>query len=284
MKIFSSFLLFFFTGILVAQNEKAFVIYNKNGKPTSYEKMMKTAANKQVVLFGEFHDNPIAHWLEFELAKDLHRIHNESFVLSFEMFEQDQQPLLTDYVNQKIDEKTFKDACRLWPNYATDYQPIVDYARENLIQCVAANIERKYASLLFKKGREALDTLPSDKKSQMADLNFPIDTTLSQYQEVKKMGGHRGSNMLEAQAIKDATMAKFILKALGENIHLMHINGAFHSDFYQGILWYLQREKPNVTFMTISTVTQEDIRKMDKEHRGRADFIICVPESMTRTH
>ncbi len=284
MKIFSTLLLLLFTATITAQNEQAFVIYDKNGKQTTYAKMMKAAAKKQVVLFGEFHDNPIAHWLEFELAKDLHRIHNESFVLSFEMFEQDQQQLLTDYVTQKIDEKSFKDACRLWPNYATDYQPIVDFAREHLIQCVAANIERKYASLLFKKGREALDTLSAEKKSQMADLRFPIDTTLSQYVEVKKMGGHRGANMLEAQAIKDATMAKFILKALGENIHIMHINGAFHSDFYQGILWYLQREKADLSFLTISTVTQEDIRKMDKSHRGRADFIICVPESMTRTH
>jgi uncharacterized iron-regulated protein len=284
MKLISLFTLVFFTHFLWSQNEKAFVIYDKNGKKTTYAKMAKAALGKQVVLFGEFHDNSIAHWLEFELSKELHKKHGENFVLSFEMFEQDQQHLLTQFINQKIDEKTFKDSMRLWPNYYTDYHPIVSYARENGIPCLAANIERKYASLLFKKGRAALDTLSELKKSQMAPIDFPVDTTLSQYIEVKKMGGHRGANMLEAQAIKDATMAKFILASLNENIHILHINGAFHSDYYQGILWYLLRENRNLTYLTISTVTQKNIHKMDKEHLGKADFIICVPETMTRTH
>jgi hypothetical protein len=37
-------------------------------------------------------------------------------------------------------------------------------------------------------------------------------------------------------------------------------------------------------FITISTVTQNDISNLDKENLNKADFIICIPESMTRTH
>jgi hypothetical protein len=49
-------------------------------------------------------------------------------------------------------------------------------------------------------------------------------------------------------------------------------------------MWYLLKSKPDLRITTISTVTQADINTLDKEHLGRADFIICVPENMTKTH
>ncbi|NBP28593.1 MAG: hypothetical protein EBV23_03300 [Flavobacteriia bacterium] len=96
--------------------------------------------------------------------------------------------------------------------------------------------------------------------------------------------GASGSYMVESQAFKDATMAKFILANMQAMTFFMHYNGAYHSDFYQGIMWYLLKSKPNLRITTISTVTQSDISTLDKEHLGRADFIICVPENMTKTH
>ena len=90
--------------------------------------------------------------------------------------------------------------------------------------------------------------------------------------------------MLLAQAIKDATMAHFMIKNRREEEVMIHYVGAFHTDFYQGIMWYLKAGEPDPRILTVSTVTQSDIRKLDKESLGRADFIICVPETMTRTH
>ena len=55
-------------------------------------------------------------------------------------------------------------------------------------------------------------------------------------------------------------------------------------DFYQGILWYIKQSNSAVKVLTISTVSQAQISKLDKEHRGRADVIICVKENMTNTH
>jgi hypothetical protein len=62
------------------------------------------------------------------------------------------------------------------------------------------------------------------------------------------------------------------------------VNGSYHSDFYQGIVWYIQQAQPDAPILTISTVTQENIGKLDEENLGKADFIICVPESLTKTH
>jgi hypothetical protein len=70
------------------------------------------------------------------------------------------------------------------------------------------------------------------------------------------------------------------------NFQILHFNGAFHSDYHQGILWYIQQTTlgKKKKFLTISTVTQNDISKLEKENLKKADFIICVPETMTRTH
>ena len=173
----------------------------------------------------------------------------------------------------------------MWPNYDTDYKPLIEFAKKEQVSVVASNIPRRYASLLFKKGRAALDTLSAQEKEWICPLDFKVDTTLSQYREVNKMGIHMGSsNFVEAQAIKDATMAYFMLKNRKSGQQVLHFNGAFHSDYYQGVIWYVEEALGEVNKTTISTVRQQDVRKLDVDNRGRADFIICVDEDMTTTH
>lgn len=271
-----------FSGL--AQKVKGYEIYNSKGKKVCYEKMMKSLNEGEFVFFGEYHDNPISHWLQYEVLNDLHETHGSNLVLAFEMFEQDQQDLLDDYVSGNLDAKLFEDSCRLWPNYKTDYKPLVDYAKENQLKCVASNIPRRYASLLFKKGRPALDSLSAKEKSWIAPLDFVVDTTLSQYAKLQEMAMHGMGSFTEAQAIKDATMAHFSLKNMKENSVLYHVNGAYHSDYHQSIIWYILQEKPDAKVVSITTVSQADVNKLDEENKGRADFIICVNENMTSTH
>ena len=78
-------------------------------------------------------------------------------------------------------------------------------------------------------------------------------------------------------------MAHFILRNYKDGHAFLHFNGAYHSDFYEGILWYLKQENPNLNYMTISTVSRKDLKRLEPEHEGRADFIICVDEDMTKT-
>lgn len=273
-----------------AQDLPAYQLYNSKGKKVSFDQLSKSANANQLVLFGEFHNNPISHWLQLELTQRMYAVHRNNLQLGFEMFEQDQQELLSKYLQGAIPAEKLNDTLRLWPNYQTDYAPLVDFAKANSLSCVASNIQRKYASLLFKKGRQALDTLPETIKQQMAPLNFAFDTTLSQYQDMKQMGAHMGPGMgwrmVEAQAIKDATMAHFILHnpwRTARTVHL-HFNGAYHSDYFQGIMWYVRQEAPDMKILTISTVSQDDILKLEKENLGKADYIICVPTHMTTTH
>jgi len=266
-----------------AQQKPAYVLYNAEGKKVSYKKMIKLLAKKDIVLFGEFHNNAIAHWLELSVAKDLSEKRNLTF--GAEMFEADNQEALNNYLAGKISAKGLDSTARLWSNYKTDYAPIVNFAKEKNAPFIATNIPRRYASLVSKKGFEALDTLTALEKAWMAPLPMDYDATLPGYVKmIEMMGGHGGANMPKAQATKDATMAYFILQNFKLGNLFIHYNGSFHSDNYDGINWYLKRKQPDLKYATITTVSQKNIKELLAENKGKADYIICVDEDMTNTY
>lgn len=268
-----------------SQNLSAYQIFDSNGKKVTSEKMMKKLKTADFVFFGEYHDNPIAHWLQYEVTKEMYEEHGKDLMLAFEMFERDQQELMNAYLKGEMEDKVFEDSCRLWPNYKTDYKPLVKFALDSGLHVVASNVPRRYANILYKKGRRALDTLTMEEKSWMASPDFVVDTTLSQYASLLEMGQHMGGgNLMLAQAFKDATMSKFTLADRKANNVVIHYNGAYHSDYHQGIVWYVGQELPDAEIITISTVTQKEVNKLDKDNKGRADFIICVDDEMTSTH
>ena len=273
-----------FTAMTIfAQQKPAYILYNAEGKKISYKKMIKQLAKKDILLFGEFHNNAIAHWLELAVAKDLSEKRNLTF--GAEMFEADNQQALTDYLLGKITAKGLDSAARLWNNYKTDYAPIVNFAKEKNAVFIATNIPRRYASLVSKKGFEALDSLSALEKTWMAPLPMDYDAQLPGYVKmVEMMGGHGGANMPKAQATKDATMAYFILQNFKPGSLFIHYNGAFHSDNYDGINWYLKRKQPELKYATITTVSQKNIKELLAENKGKADYIICVDEDMTNTY
>ncbi len=237
-----------------------------------------------IVLFGELHNNPIGHWLQLELAKDLYA--KRDLVIGLEMLETDNQKALDQYLAGTIDAVGLDSMARLWGNYKTDYAPVVDFAKEKKIQVIATNIPRRYASIVFKKGIEQLDTLPAAEKKWIVPLPMPFDINLPGYKAMLDMGmgGHMGENFPKAQAIKDATMAHFILKNYQSGQLFIHLNGSYHSDNYEGILWYLQQQQPNLKVVTLSSVYQSTIRELLPDNKGKADFTLAVPESMTKTY
>ncbi len=278
------FLLFVaFSTLMFSQNKPAYKLYNANGAKVSYKSMIKKMKKAEVVLFGEHHDNPIVHWLQYEATVDLNKV--RKLILGAEMFEADNQTQLNEYLAGEIDQKAFDTVARLWNNYSTDYKPLVDFAKGNKLKFIAANIPRKFASVVFKGGFEALDTLSIEEKSWVAPLPIKYDATLPGYVKMKEMmGGHGGDNLPKAQAVKDATMAYFILKNMEKNKLFIHYNGSYHSDDFEGINWYLKQRKPNLNIVTVSVVEQENLKKFDKENKSKANFIIVVSSTMTKTY
>lgn len=266
----------------------AYRLFNAEGKKMKYEKLVKVALDADVVLFGELHNNPIAHWLQLELTQDLHEDMGDSLVLGAEMFESDNQLLIDEYLAGKIRTRNFEDEMRLWTNYSTDYKPLMEFAKEKGLDFIATNIPRRYASTVFMNGFGALEEFSEEAKRLIAPLPVKYDPELPGYkamlEEMSGMGGHGGDNFPKAQAIKDATMAWFILQNLPVDGIFLHYNGAYHSNNYEGIVWYLLQERPDLKILTISTVEQEGIEELEEENRNLADYIISVPVTMTKTH
>jgi len=268
-----------------AQDLPAYQIFTSKGKKTTFKALVDASVKHDVVLFGELHDNPIDHWLQLELAKALYAKSDSNLCIGAEMFELHQANALNRFL-QNGDLEQLKDSAKLWSNFDTDYAPLLVWAQENHVNYIATNITRKYASAVFKKGLASLDTISEPEKQLMCPLPFPFDSTLSQYKELIQMGKEMHASGIDfalAQAIKDATMAYRICTQLGTYQHFLHLNGAFHSDYFQGIMWYIHHYQPNASVLTISTVSQEDLKKLGKESLGKADFIIVTPVTMTKT-
>ena len=201
------------------------------------------------------------------------------------MLEADNQKQLDLYLKGEINQKQLDSTARLWPNYKTDYKPLVDFAKDNKLAFIATNIPRRYASLVSKKGFEALDNLTEEEKTWIAPLPILYDATLPGYVEMMKMmGDHTSPNMPKAQAIKDATMAYFIQKNLQPNSVFIHYNGTYHSDNFEGIYWYLKKTMPALNIITISAVEQKGVEKILDENYTKGDYILVIDEDVTKTY
>ena len=178
---------------------------------------------------------------------------------------------------------------QLWGNYNTDYRPLLEFAKEKKLRFIATNIPRRYASMINKKGMDALKELSPEALSMIGpDLEKYFDPTVKAYAEMADMmGGHVPPNMLNiqaAQASKDATMAHFSLQNYNSGDFLFHFEGSYHSNYEQGIIWWINKIQPGLKIKSITTVTESEWLDMtDEEKANIANYIIVVADDMTQT-
>lgn len=273
--------------LAAAQEKRAYALFDATGREVDYGTMLRALAARDVVFLGEIHNCPIAHWMEFEIVRDLFVLHGNNLLIGAEMFERDDQLVLDEYLCGMISPERFFKEAKLWPNYKTDYGPIVEYARTNGIPVVATNIPRRYANMVSRGGFEALERLTDEAKTYIAPLplDYVPNETVDAYfgaMGMPDMKAEQTGNLSKAQAVKDATMAWSIVRRLGTG-RLVHLNGSFHSTAYAGILTYLNRYCPGLRIATVEVVRQQSVERLDEPRAGRADFFICVPKTMTET-
>jgi uncharacterized iron-regulated protein len=285
-----NFILILFIVILsmALKNDKpAYRIFNEKGRSASYNELIKEASDADIIFFGELHDVSICHWLEYEVMSDLYKEKGKNLIIGAEMFESDNQLILDEYLAKLVKDKNLEAEARLWPNYKTDYKPLLTFARDSNLIFIATNIPRRYASMVSKSGFEILETLRPDALKFIVPLPVKYDPELACYKDiVRNMGdstSHANMNIAKAQAVKDATMAHFILSNYQKGKTFLHFNGSYHSDKFQGIVWYLKQANPSLKIMTISSVQQADLEVLQDESKGIANFVFVIPENMTKT-
>jgi uncharacterized iron-regulated protein len=277
-----------FIGLSFASDKPAYTLYNNKAKVAKFSDMVKDLAQSDMVFFGEYHTNPISHWLQYELAKSLYAEKGEQLVFGAEMFENGNQLVLNEYLAGFYPEKKMLlEITQLWGNYNTDYKPLVEFAKEKKLRFIATNIPRRYASMINKGGMEALKKLSPEARAMIGpDLEKYFDAKV--YADMAdKMGGHIPPTMLNiqmAQASKDATMAHFSIINHKEGDLFFHLDGAYHSDYYRGIVWWINKIKPGYNIKTVTTVLESEWAEMTKEQKQTiANYTIVVADDMTQT-
>jgi len=259
----------------------------------TFRQFADAIASRDLVFFGEQHDDPTTHAAEHAVLAALgeRRAH---VVLTLEMFERDAQPLLDQYLSGAIAEKDFLAGARPWDRYATDYRPMVELARVRGWPVIAANVPRRLASAVSRRGLAVLDTMNARDRGYMAKENLcPKDAYYEKFAETMKGHGAGGGpptaadaaamaqmtdRFYEAQCVKDEAMGEAIAEAFTrapKGTVVFQVDGAFHSDFGLGTAERAKRRLPNARSVVITAVPVADLAKADADaHVAKADYVL----------
>ncbi len=292
MKIFLVTLIFMMilNGINSAQNlsDATYRVFDGKGNPSELSKVLREIGKNEVVFLGEFHDDSVAHALQFEIFKQtLEKYGAERRIaLSLEMFERDVQIVLDEYLNGMISEAHFLSSSRPWGNYKTDYRPLVELAKEKKLPVIAANAPRRYVNMVARLGRDSVNGLSPDAKKWIAPLPFGEASKAYTEKFNALMGGHGNSNILDSQTLWDATMSYFVADYLKKtkNPMVVHLNGGFHTESRLGTVEHLLKYQPNAKVLVVTMRYEEDFTNFDKEkHTGLGDFVILTDTKQPRS-
>jgi len=249
----------------------------------SLPQLTRRLSEFDVVFLGEEHTSVAGHRLERKILAGLHRLRPD-LALSLEMFERDVQGVLDDYLRGRIDEKTFLEHARPWSNYKKHYRPLVEFARTENLDVLAANVPREIAQTVA-AGNEP----PGSAGAFMPrSTTAPRDAYWERFEEA--MREHEGAEdrrarlrYYRAQCLKDDAMAESIADYLAQHRHrnplVLHVCGKFHSDFGQGTVQRLLGRRPLIRVAVVSMEVAGGEGPVDiRKHRDRCHFLLLVPE------
>ena len=253
------------------------------------ETMISAIARADAAFLGELHNDPGTHRLQLAVLEGAARRRDGKIVLALEMFERDVQPRVNDYLANEIDEATFIASSRPWPNYPTDYRPMVEFAKAHNWPVVGGNVPRRLASQVARRGLLSFDSLPEADRPFVAAQNLcPRDEYWERFKET--MGDMSGHGMqltpdqvqsmvwrtYEAQCVKDEAMGEAVFNAMTtHNTLVIHANGAFHSDYRLGTAARVQRRAPRAKLIVVTFAPISDLDTADgKPKRKMGDYVV----------
>ncbi len=273
------------------------------------ETLLANITKGEVVFIGEQHNDDDGHKLELAIVQGVARRRPNSIV-AMEMFERDAQVSLDDYFAGRISETEFLSRSRPWANYMPDYRPIVEFARNQRWRVIGTNAPQRLARAVANNGLSIIDRFSQPDRPLIAEqIECPVDSYRERFSQtmlamMAPAGGgenphaanphanpHGGTaapdmNAINerierfyfAQCIKDETMGESIAKLIKDKEtkpFIIHINGAFHSDFGEGTMSRARRRLPNSQINNISIVPVENIDKINPdEYSKQANYLI----------
>lgn len=255
------------------------------GATRSWPELIADIAKRDVVFLGETHVDDTTHQVELRVLQELLRARQGRVVLSMEMFERDVQPVLDDYLADRIDEATFLKKARPWQNYHTAYRPLVEAAKAAKIPVIAANfpgsLRRAFAG---GGGKEALDKLTAEQRALLPAEIFPASDKY--WERVDRavrghMGGGGGGTaeerLYDTQNLWDNAMGDAVAEALTKHANrlVLHVAGGFHVAYRDGTVAQFQRRAKDRTFAVVSIAPTAELHTVRPDRDSeQADFLV----------
>lgn len=250
----------------------------QSGKNLTSAQLASKLQKYDVVFFGEYHDQSEIHQYELELLEAMYKAKGEKLALSMEMFEADNQSKLNNFLADTLSEENFLAASRPWPNYRTDYAPLVNFAKEKKMPVIAANVPRFLAAHVAKnnastEGVEAQyqQWLPKHTYAPEGAYKEKFYAQMSSPAAPMKMPQQRLAAVYAAQCLKDDKMAESIAAFADahQNMQILHINGCFHSDAHLGTAQKLEALRPELKVAVITP-----LERKQKGEKPAGDFVV----------
>ena len=236
------------------------------------------------VFLGETHVDETTHAVELATFEGLLARRGKSTILAMEMFEQDEQPALDDYTAKRTTEQQFLHAVRTWPNYATDYRPLIEAARAHGARVLGSNVPTAVRRKLGRGGKDALAKLPPGERSFLPPQ---ILTTSAGYWErfQRAVRGHMGNSgppmtpeeaRFTTQSFWDNSMGATCARALDANPKalVLHVNGGFHSAYRSGTVEQLRKRRPATRIATVDIAPTYDLANVSLPSADVADYVV----------
>ncbi len=259
----------------------------ETGSEIDLSQLVNELQFKDVVFFGELHDDSLLHSIQKELIQELTRV-DTNFVLGMESFARNDQESLDKYLSGEFSFEQFDAHADLWSNYQEAYSAIMELAIQDSLKVLATNAPIYISGLVARQGYQGLRSLSEAERPYYARLlkEFDNDYKRMFMEEVSALTDVDRSEvnnlilerLYQAHSLKDDTMAESIFDYLEDNINakLIHINGDFHTRNHYGLYQKLELLNPNLALASISplAISEESPLEWDSQYYGRGEYII----------
>lgn len=226
------------------------------GQALSLQNLPSELLTADVILVGEWHTHPGVHRFQTDL---LHTLSSQrSVALSMEQFTRDKQPVINQYLAGEIGEQPLISEGNAWPNYESDYRPLVELAKRQGLDVIAANAPKAIVRCIGRQGIGYLDKLDETERHYLA---AEINTADSLYKNKFMASMHHGQpeqteRQYAAQITWDETMAESIVnyRKAHPQTQIVHVAGKFHTEGGLGTANSILRRAPELKVVVITPV------------------------------
>ncbi|HHF3090158.1 TPA: ChaN family lipoprotein [Vibrio alginolyticus] len=230
-------------------------LYTPSGEHIALSKLPIELQQADAILIGEWHTHAGIHRFQTDMLKQL-TSYDRSLALSMEQFTRDKQPVVDAYLRGEIGEQYLMKQANAWPNYESDYRPLVEFAKQKNLPVIAANAPKSIVRCIGRQGLDYINKLDDDQRMFIAQA---INTGSSPYKEKFMASMHHGKpeqteKQFAAQVTWDETMAESIVSYLDDNpgAQIVHVAGKFHTEQGLGTAASILSRNPSLKVVVIS--------------------------------